>query len=87
MHGYDWLLISFVPDGSPVKARMLYASTLALLKRELGTSYFSDELHASAPVSVCFCFVFDFYNPDNNGNSLGNILCVCVYLVGFLNAG
>jgi len=52
MHGFDWLLISYVPDGSPVKSRMLYASTLALLKRELGTSYFSDELHASAPDDV-----------------------------------
>jgi hypothetical protein len=58
MHGFDWLLISYVPDGSPVKSRMLYASTLALLKRELGTSYFSDELHASAPVRTFFEFFF-----------------------------
>jgi len=47
-HGYEWLLISFVPDGSPVKARMLYASSHALLKRELGLTYFSDEIHGSA---------------------------------------
>mmetsp|Transcript_7847 Transcript_7847/g.9733 ORF Transcript_7847/g.9733 Transcript_7847/m.9733 type:complete len:337 (-) Transcript_7847:36-1046(-) len=46
-HGYEWLLISFVPDGSPVKSRMLYASSHALLKRELGLTYFSDEIHGS----------------------------------------
>jgi len=52
LHGNDWLLISYVPDGSPVKSRMVYASSLALLKRDLGTSYFSDELHGSAPDDI-----------------------------------
>jgi len=46
--GYEWILISYVPDGSPVKQRMLYASSHALLKRELGLSYFSDEFHGSS---------------------------------------
>jgi twinfilin-like protein len=25
--GHEWVLLSYVPDGSPVKQRMLYAST------------------------------------------------------------
>jgi len=47
-HGHEWILISYVPDGSPVKSRMLYASSHALLKRDLGLTYFVDELHGSA---------------------------------------
>jgi len=51
-HGNEWLLISYVPDGSAVKQRMLYASSHALLKRELGLTYFSDELHGSSPDDI-----------------------------------
>jgi len=45
--GYDWLFISFVPDGSPVKSRMLYASSRDNLKKGLGSPYFTYEIHAS----------------------------------------
>jgi len=48
IHGNEWLLISYVPDGSPVKSRMLYASSLGILKLGLGMTYFADELHCSA---------------------------------------
>ena len=48
IHGHEWLLISYVPDGSPVKARMLYASSQGNLKRELGLTYFADEFHGSS---------------------------------------
>jgi len=41
------LLISYVPDGSPVKDRMMYASTRYFLKKQLGLSYFSDTFHCS----------------------------------------
>jgi len=49
MHGHEWMLCSYVPDGSPVKQRMLYASTRELLKRQLGSNFFSDDLHGSSP--------------------------------------
>jgi len=49
LNGYEWLLGSFVPDGSPVKDRMLYASTRDYLKRQLGYNYFGDELHGTLP--------------------------------------
>ena len=52
MHGNEWLLVSYVPDGSPVKARMLYASSQGNLKRELGLTYFADEFHGSSNVSI-----------------------------------
>jgi len=38
--GYQWLLLAYVPDGSTVKDRMLYASTRDSLKKQLGKSYF-----------------------------------------------
>eukprot|EP01089_Gocevia_fonbrunei_P013718 TRINITY_DN3574_c0_g1_i1.p1 TRINITY_DN3574_c0_g1~~TRINITY_DN3574_c0_g1_i1.p1 ORF type:complete len:338 (-),score=79.52 TRINITY_DN3574_c0_g1_i1:62-1075(-) len=45
--GFEWLLVSYVPDGSPVKDRMLYASTRDPLKKQLGAPYFADTLHGS----------------------------------------
>jgi len=46
--GYEWLLVSYVPDGSPVKERMLYASTRDPLRKQLGKSYFRDTMHGSS---------------------------------------
>jgi len=48
IHGFEWMLCSYVPDGSPVKQRMLYASTREVLKRQLGTNFFSDDMHGSS---------------------------------------
>lgn len=42
MNGFEWLLCVYIPEGSPVKERMIYASTREILKRQLGTSYFGD---------------------------------------------
>lgn len=47
-----WLLISYVPDKAKVKAKMLYASTRATVKRTLGTNFFIDELHGTIPGDV-----------------------------------
>jgi len=47
--GKDWMLLSYVPDGSPVRQRMLYGSTRELLKRQLGSSVFSADMHGSTP--------------------------------------
>lgn len=35
---YDWLLIVWSPEGSPVREKMLFASTKASLKKEFGSS-------------------------------------------------
>ncbi|KAK6640066.1 hypothetical protein RUM43_008343 [Polyplax serrata] len=46
--GYNWLLISWVPETAPVRQKMLYASTKATLKQEFGTSDIKDELQATS---------------------------------------
>jgi len=47
MNGYNWVLFSYVPDGSTVRDRMLYASSRDTVKRQLGLSYFSDDMHGT----------------------------------------
>jgi hypothetical protein len=48
--GFQWMLCSYVPDGSPVRQRMLYGSTRELLKRHLGSNYFASDMHGSSVV-------------------------------------
>ncbi|KAM7294470.1 twinfilin-1 isoform X2 [Ixodes scapularis] len=43
-NGYNWLFISWSPDDSPVRQKMLYASTKATLKKEFGGGNISHEL-------------------------------------------
>eukprot|EP01097_Dermamoeba_algensis_P008044 TRINITY_DN521_c0_g1_i1.p1 TRINITY_DN521_c0_g1~~TRINITY_DN521_c0_g1_i1.p1 ORF type:complete len:279 (-),score=54.64 TRINITY_DN521_c0_g1_i1:308-1144(-) len=52
--GFEWMLISYVPDGSPVKERMLYASTRDTVKKSLGSSCFTEDLFASSPGDVTY---------------------------------
>ncbi|GFS86441.1 twinfilin-2 [Trichonephila clavipes] len=42
--GYEWLFISWSPDNSAVRQKMLYASTKATLKKEFGGGQIKDEL-------------------------------------------
>eukprot|EP01104_Vermistella_antarctica_P000812 TRINITY_DN10922_c0_g1_i1.p1 TRINITY_DN10922_c0_g1~~TRINITY_DN10922_c0_g1_i1.p1 ORF type:complete len:349 (+),score=94.36 TRINITY_DN10922_c0_g1_i1:25-1047(+) len=49
---HNWLFIAYVPDGSKVRDRMLYASTRDICKRQLGYTYFTDELYGSNPGEV-----------------------------------
>jgi len=42
-----YIIIHFSPDSASVKQRMLYASSRATLKAQLGSSYFSDDYHIS----------------------------------------
>ncbi|KAK4875099.1 hypothetical protein RN001_011521 [Aquatica leii] len=45
--GYEWLFISWSPDTSPVREKMLYASTKATLKQEFGAAQIKEEIRAS----------------------------------------
>jgi len=47
MNGYEWIVLAYVPEGSTVRDRMLYASTRDALKRGLGLSYFVEDLFGS----------------------------------------
>ena len=58
----QWILLAYTPDGSKVRDRMLYASTRDTLKKELGRSYFVDELYGSEKV---------LYNSPRNVTSDG----------------
>jgi Cofilin/tropomyosin-type actin-binding protein len=42
-----WLFVSYVPDDSPVKAKMLFGSTRETCKKQLGFSFFKDEMQTS----------------------------------------
>lgn len=50
--GYDWLLISWVPDSASVRQKMLYASTKATLKTEFGSSLITEEMHCTIMVTI-----------------------------------
>uniref|UniRef100_A0A1A9VG04 Twinfilin n=1 Tax=Glossina austeni TaxID=7395 RepID=A0A1A9VG04_GLOAU len=45
--GYAWLMLSWVPDISSIRQKMVYASTKATLKTEFGTAYIAEEIHAT----------------------------------------
>lgn len=46
--GHNWLLIVYIPDEAKVRERMLYASTVATLKREFGLTYITEEIRTSS---------------------------------------
>lgn len=46
-NGYNWLLLSWVPDTASIRLKMLYASTKSTLKTEFGSSYIKEELHGT----------------------------------------
>jgi len=45
----QFVLFCYVPDKSKVKEKMLYASTRANLKQQLGMNYFSDDIFGTVP--------------------------------------
>jgi twinfilin-like protein len=51
---YDWHLIVWSPELSPVREKMLYASTKATLKKEFGTSHLTLDYFATAQDDLSF---------------------------------
>ncbi|XP_065347245.1 twinfilin [Cloeon dipterum] len=49
---YDWVMISWSPEDSPVRQKMLYASTKATLKLEFGGSQITEELFSTCKEDV-----------------------------------
>jgi len=45
----EWILFCYVPDKSKVKDKMLYASSRAALKQQLGSGYFIDDVFGTVP--------------------------------------
>ncbi|UJR10174.1 hypothetical protein I4U23_014390 [Adineta vaga] len=52
LSGHGWLLITYIPDEAIVRERMLYASTVATLKREFGFTYITQEFRASSKTEM-----------------------------------
>jgi twinfilin-like protein len=50
--GFEWVLVTYVPDKAKVRAKMVYSSTKASLKMSLGGGRFSQEIHATTPVRL-----------------------------------
>ncbi|XP_061583334.1 twinfilin-2 isoform X2 [Cololabis saira] len=51
--GFEWIFISWSPDQSPVKQKMLYAATRATVKKEFGGGHVKYELFGTAEEDVC----------------------------------
>ncbi|XP_063071534.1 twinfilin-2 isoform X2 [Engraulis encrasicolus] len=51
--GYEWLFISWSPDQSPVRLKMLYAATRATVKKEFGGGQVKDEMFGSMKEDIC----------------------------------
>jgi len=60
--GFEWLLLAYVPDGSTVRDRMLYASSRDTVKRQLGATYFRDDIHGTTPDEFTYEAYLDFEN-------------------------
>ncbi len=50
---YRWVLVSWSPDTSSVRQKMLYASTKASLKKDFGGGLIKDDLYGNVTVSGC----------------------------------
>lgn len=46
--GYEWLLMSYMPDTATIRQKMLYASTKATMKKEFGSPHIKEEYHATS---------------------------------------
>ncbi|XP_067424189.1 WD repeat-containing protein 82 isoform X1 [Emydura macquarii macquarii] len=50
--GFEWLFISWSPDNSPVRLKMLYAATRATVKKEFGGGHIKDELFGTVKEDI-----------------------------------
>eukprot|EP01096_Ripella_sp_DP13-Kostka_P015583 TRINITY_DN7382_c0_g1_i1.p1 TRINITY_DN7382_c0_g1~~TRINITY_DN7382_c0_g1_i1.p1 ORF type:complete len:370 (-),score=160.11 TRINITY_DN7382_c0_g1_i1:124-1233(-) len=57
----EWCNITFVPESTKVKDKMVYASTKATLQRHLGFQFFSEEKHANTISEL----TYEFYTGSN----------------------
>jgi len=70
MEAYEWVLIAFVPDGSSVRERMLYASSRDNLRKQLGYNYFGEDLYGSQPDEMTYTAFEEFRKRKIVDNSI-----------------
>lgn len=51
--GYEWIFISWSPDQSPVRQKMLYAATRTTVKKEFGGGHVKDEMFGTVEEDIC----------------------------------
>jgi len=68
-NNFQWILLAYVPDGSTVRERMLYASTRDTIKRQLGLTYFVEDLHGSTPEE----FTYDAFQDHQKKKILSDV--------------
>ncbi|XP_077459551.1 twinfilin-2 [Stigmatopora argus] len=51
--GFEWLFLSWSPDQSPVKDKMVYAATRATVKKEFGGGHVKYEMFGTTEEDVC----------------------------------
>lgn len=74
---YEWLLIVWSPEGSPVREKMLYASTKATLKKEFGSAAITSDLFACSQEEASlpsFRLYLDRKQAEENGEHDPNLL-------------
>uniref|UniRef100_A0A8C4NBW6 ADF-H domain-containing protein n=1 Tax=Eptatretus burgeri TaxID=7764 RepID=A0A8C4NBW6_EPTBU len=52
--GYEWLFISWSPENSPTRQKMLYAATRATIKQEFGVGHIKDEVFGTTMDDVTY---------------------------------
>uniref|UniRef100_A0A087XNT4 Twinfilin-1 n=2 Tax=Poecilia formosa TaxID=48698 RepID=A0A087XNT4_POEFO len=52
--GYEWILLSWSPDHSTVRHKMLYAATRATLKKEFGGGHIKDDIFGTTKEDLNF---------------------------------
>lgn len=52
--GYEWLLLSWIPEDAPVREKMIYASTKATLKNQFGSGQIKEDILCTHRDDVTF---------------------------------
>eukprot|EP01084_Bolivina_argentea_P268278 455617_1 len=63
--GPRWLLISWMPEASQVRQKMLFSSSIRDLKEGLGVGYFASEFHATDSSELKYCLYKNRGTQDN----------------------
>lgn len=56
--GYEWILLTWIPDEAHVWQKTLYASTRATFRRQFGDGYLADDLLCHDKASTDFLHLF-----------------------------
>lgn len=76
---FEWMLINWTPEGSPVREKMLYASTKASLKKDFGSSSIVIDYFSSCQEEISLPSLKSYLNRkklEENGQHDDNLLSI-----------